>query len=62
MALTETAARNAKAAEKPYKLFDAKGLYLLVNPSGSKLWCMKYRFNDSETRTNLRQVLSYRQT
>jgi integrase len=48
MALTETAARNAKAAEKPYKLFDAKGLYLLVNPSGSKLWCMKYRFNDSE--------------
>lgn len=48
MALTETAARNAKASEKPYKLSDARGLYLLVNPSGSKLWCMKYRFNDTE--------------
>jgi len=48
MALTETAARNAKTSEKPYKLSDARGLYLLVNPSGSKLWCMKYRFNDSE--------------
>jgi integrase len=48
MALTETAARNAKASEKAYKLSDAKGLYLLVNPNGSKLWRMKYRFNDSE--------------
>jgi integrase len=48
MALTETAARNAKAAEKTYKMFDAKGLYLLVNPNGSKLWRMKYCFNDSE--------------
>ena len=48
MALTETAARNAKASEKSYKLSDARGLYLLVNPSGSKLWCMKYRFNDTE--------------
>jgi integrase len=48
MALTETAARNAKAREKPYKMSDARGLYLLVNPNGSKLWRMKYRFNDSE--------------
>ena len=35
MALTDTAIRNAKA--KPYKVADAQGLYLLVNPKGSKL-------------------------
>jgi hypothetical protein len=28
--------RNAKPLEKPYKLGDALGLYLLVNPSGAK--------------------------
>jgi Arm DNA-binding domain len=48
MALTETAARNAKSRDKAYKLSGAKGLYLLVNANGSKLWCLKYRFNDIE--------------
>jgi integrase len=48
MALTDTAAKSAKPGEKAYKLSDAKGLYLLVNPNGSKLWCLKYRFNDTE--------------
>jgi hypothetical protein len=37
MALTDTAIRNAKAKDKPYKVADAQGLYLLVNPKGSKL-------------------------
>lgn len=31
MALTDTAVRNAKPGEKPYKLTHGKGLYLLVN-------------------------------
>jgi len=44
MSLTDTAARNAKPREKPYKLSDAHGLYLQVEPSGSKLWRLKYRF------------------
>ena len=43
MALTDTAVRNAKAAEKPYKLADEKGLYLLVNGTG-KYWRINYRF------------------
>ena len=32
MALTDTAVRNAKPAEKPHKLADDRGLYLLVKP------------------------------
>lgn len=43
MALTDTAVRAAKPREAPYKLADAGGLYLLVNPTGSRLWRLKYR-------------------
>lgn len=48
MALTDLAVRSAKPKEKPYKLADEKGLYLLVNPAGSKLWRLKYRFDGKE--------------
>lgn len=48
MALTDTAIRNAKPKDKPYKVADAQGLYLLVNPAGSKLWRVKYRINGVE--------------
>jgi hypothetical protein len=50
VSLTETAVRNAKSREKPYKLSDEKGLYVQVNPNGSKLWHLKYRFADRESR------------
>ncbi len=43
MPLTDTAIRNAKPKEKPYKLQDEKGLYLLVNPNGSKYFRYNYR-------------------
>jgi hypothetical protein len=46
--LTDTIIRNARPAAKPAKLADEKGLYLLVNPSGGKLWRMKYRFGGRE--------------
>ena len=48
MALSEFAARRAKPKDKAYKLFDGDGLYLLVNPSGSKLWRLKYRYGGKE--------------
>src|SRR3546814_18773395 len=32
MALTDATTRNAKPREKPYKVSDAKGLYLQLNP------------------------------
>ena len=43
MSLTDTAIKTAKPAAKPYKLFDEKGLYLLVDPRGTRLWRLKYR-------------------
>lgn len=48
MPLTDTAIRNAKPAAKPLKMFDASGLFLLVQPTGSKLWRFKYRFGGKE--------------
>ena len=48
MALTDTALRNAKPTDKAYKLYDEKGLYLIINPNGGKWWRLKYRFNDKE--------------
>lgn len=44
MPLTDMAIKKAKPQEKPYKLTDEKGLYLLVQPSGGKLWRINYRF------------------
>ena len=37
MALMATAVRATKPNKKPFKSYDRKGLFLLVNPSGSKL-------------------------
>lgn len=48
MPLTDTAIRNAKPGDKPYKLADGGGLYLLVNPTGSRLWRLKYRIEGKE--------------
>jgi len=51
--LTDTAIRKAKPKEKPYKVSDSQGLYLLVNPRGSKLWRVKYRMNGVERKLAL---------
>lgn len=48
MPLTEIAAKNAKPRAQAYKLADAGGLFLLVQPNGSKLWRLKYRFGGKE--------------
>jgi integrase len=48
MPLSDTAVRSAKPREKAYKLSDEKGLYLQVDPNGSKFWRLKYRFADRE--------------
>ena len=42
MPLTEIQIKNAKPQEKPYKLTDGNGLYLLINPKG-KYWRYDYR-------------------
>lgn len=43
MALSDAAVRSAKAKENQYKLYDDGGLFLIVKPSGGKLWRLKYR-------------------
>jgi integrase len=48
VALTDTAIRNVKSRNKPRKLFDERGLYLLVTPDGGKWWRFKYRFGGKE--------------
>jgi integrase len=44
IALSDIAIRRAKPSSKPVKLTDGGGLYLLVNPNGSKWWRIDYRF------------------
>ena len=48
MSLTDTAIKAAKPAAKGYKLFDERGLYLLVKPNGGRLWHLKYRVDGRE--------------
>lgn len=48
MTLTNTACRAAKGRETDYKLSDGGGLYLLVRPSGSRLWNQAYRFGGKQ--------------
>ena len=44
MPLTDTAVRSAKPTDKPVKLFDERGLFLLIAPAGGKWWRFRYRF------------------
>jgi integrase len=46
--LTVAAVKSAVARAAPYKLADGGGLYLLVNPKGSKYWRYKYRYGGIE--------------
>ncbi|HXS12983.1 MAG TPA: Arm DNA-binding domain-containing protein, partial [Acidobacteriaceae bacterium] len=48
MALTDTAIRGTRPAAKPFKIYDRAGLFLLINPNGSKLWRWRYRFDGKE--------------
>jgi Arm DNA-binding domain len=53
MPLTDVAIRNAKPRENPYKMGDALGLFLLVQPTGAKLWRLKYRIHGREKKVAL---------
>jgi integrase len=48
MALTDIAIRSAKAKEKPYKLSDSGGLFILIATTGGKLWRYSYRFDGKQ--------------
>ncbi len=48
MSLSDSSVRSAKPKAAPYKLYDEKGLFLLVAISGGKLWRLKYSFLGKE--------------
>ncbi len=53
MSLNDSKIRKLKPYSRPVKLSDSHGLYLLVNPGGSRIWYLKYRFNGKESRVSL---------
>ena len=46
--LNDTRVRTARPADRPIKLSDSGGLYLLIQPNGSKLWRLAYRFGGKQ--------------
>ena len=46
--LTKIAVQSAKPGVKDYKIYDEKGMFLKVTPSGGKLWRLKYRYHGKE--------------
>lgn len=53
MKLSDTAIRNARARDKPYKLADGRGLVLLIQPTGAKWWRYRYRYEGREKMISL---------
>lgn len=53
MSLTDAKLRTLKPSDKPFKVSDSHGLYLLVKPGGSRHWYLKYRINGKESRIAL---------
>lgn len=51
--LTEVSVRNAKPKEKPYKLKDERGLYLLIQPAGGRLWRLRFSLHGKESMVSL---------
>src|SRR5580700_7047363 len=46
--LSEAKIRSAKPRDRAYKLFDERGLFLLVTPTGGRLWRLRYRIGNLE--------------
>jgi integrase len=46
--LSETKIRSARPRERAYKLYDERGLFLLVTPTGGRLWRLRYRIGNLE--------------
>jgi integrase len=46
--LTDMKVQKAKPQDKPITLFDGGGLFLMVTPSGGKLWRFKYRYDGKQ--------------
>jgi integrase len=50
MSLTHVQIVNAKSRNKAYRMFDGRGLYVEISPTGGRWWRFKYRFGGKEKR------------
>lgn len=48
MPLSDAKVRSAKPAENPRKLYDERGLFLVVSPTGAKLWRLRFSWHGKE--------------
>ena len=55
MALTLPALKKLRPADRPYKKFHGKGLFVIVNTDGGVFWRFKYRFQGREKMLSLGQ-------
>ena len=53
MPLTNLRVEKAKPKEKPYKLADERGMYLLIHPKGGKWWRLDYRYQSKRKTLSL---------
>lgn len=53
MPLSDIIVENSKPADKPRKIYDRAGLFLLVHPHGGKWWRFKYRIQGREKQISL---------
>jgi len=53
MKLTATQIKNVKPTEKPQKLSDGGGMFLLIQPTGAKLWRLSYRYDGKQKTLSL---------
>lgn len=53
MPLTDVSVRNAKPGQKPVKLYDERGLFVIVTPAGGKWWRFRYSFAGKENLLSL---------
>lgn len=53
MALSDREIKNAKPKDKPYKIYDERGLFMIVTPTDRKWWRFKYKINNKENTLSL---------
>lgn len=53
MPLTDIGVRNLESKAKPFKVFDERGLFILIMPTGGKWWRFKYRFDGKDKQLSL---------
>lgn len=53
MPLKAAEIRASQPRKNAYKMADERGLFLLIQPSGARLWRLKYRFRGYEKKLNL---------